>query len=655
MDRDQAREYIKGELESYLKSKGINTHKPFQCLNPEHSDKNPSMSYDSNRHKAHCFSCEVDYDTLDIIGIEYGITESKDIFDKAFELFNLQVEKGHTTAREVLGQTYQNQSKTEQHTHSGIHTDVQKQPEKETDYTSFFKEAQKNISATDYPQKRGLSEEVIARFMLGYVENWTHPKAPNAPASPRLIIPTSKYSYLARDTRAELTEEQRKYSKSKVGTVRTFNRRALKEAQKPIFIVEGELDALSIVTVGGEAVALGSTANRRALLKLLESQKPVQPFILAMDNDSAGDKATEELTGGLQGLKLPFYRLNPYGEHKDANEALQADREAFATAITGAEHIEDEANEAERESYLQTNTAYHLKDFMDGIADSVNTPYIPTGFDKLDVVLEGGLYEGFYVIGAISSLGKTTLITQIADQIAQAGTDVLIFSLEMARYEIMAKSISRHTLDIILDTDGDMKNAKTIRGITTGKRYQNYNATERDLIKSSIQAYGKYAKNIYINEGIGDIGAEQVRETVKKHILFTGKKPVVVIDYLQILAPYNERGTDKQNTDKAVMELKRISRDFKIPVIGISSFNRMNYSTAVTMEAFKESGAIEYSSDILIGLQLAGVGKNNFDVNTEKKKNPRNIELVILKNRNGRTGDKLTFEYYPLFNYFKEM
>ena len=72
------------------------------------------------------------------------------------------------------------------------------------------------------------------------------------------------------------------------------------------------------------------------------------------------------------------------------------------------------------------------------------------------------------------------------------------------------------------------------------------------------------------------------------------------------------------------------------------------------MEAFKESGAVEYSSDILIGLQLAGPKGKEFDVNVEKKKNPRNIELIILKNRNGRTGDKLTYEYYPLFNYFKE-
>ena len=140
---------------------------------------------------------------------------------------------------------------------------------------------------------------------------------------------------------------------------------------------------------------------------------------------------------------------------------------------------------------------------------------------------------------------------------------------------------------------------------------------------------------------------------VRKHIFFTGKKPVVIIDYLQILAPCLDRATDKQNTDKAVLELKRLSRDSKTPVIAVSSFNRASYDAPVTMAAFKESGAIEYSSDVLIGLQFAGAGKD-IDLNEARRKDPREIELVILKSRNGRTGDKLGYYYHPLFNYYEE-
>jgi replicative DNA helicase len=660
MERQDAREQLKGYLRNYVesvtqKSKGANLYVCPLCGSGTGKNGTGAFSI-KNGTSWKCFSCNAGGDIFDLYGAINGTTDYNEQLRGLSEMYGIQVASYRSTAQEDFSPEYQNHAKSEQYTHNSIHTSVytQADPPQQTDYTDFFLQAHKAVEQTDYWKRRGLSKETVDRFKLGYVAEWRHPKAPKAPTSPRLIIPTSPYSYLARDTRDQIPEEQRAYSKSKVGAIHIFNSRALREANKPVFIVEGELDALSIIEVGGEAVALGTTTKVKALVELLKAQKPAHPLIIALDNDTAGEKATQELIEGLKGLNIPYYRLNPAGEYKDANEALQKNREALSIAVAEAEHIQEEAEQAQREEYLKNSTANYLQNFIDGIADSVDTPYIPTGFKKLDSVLDGGLYEGLYIVGAISSLGKTTLITQITDQIAQSGQDVLIFSLEMARSELIAKSISRHTLQSVLATGGDIRNAKTTRGITTGKRYIGYSPMERDLINSSIIAYSKYAEHIYIIEGIGDIGAEQIRKTVAKHILYTGNTPVVVIDYVQILAPYNERATDKQNTDKAVMELKRISRDYKTPVIGISSFNRANYKEAVTMEAFKESGAIEYSSDILIGLQLKGAGKKDFDANEAKRKDPREIELVILKNRNGRIGDSLSFNFYPLFNYFEE-
>lgn len=624
MAREYAKENIKAELERHLNNRGIDTSRPFTCLNPAHNDNHPSMRYDSKRRKAHCFACGADYDTFDVIGAEYDLTDHKAIFEKAYALFSVNPDG---LRKDSAGA---NRAEAKEH-------------------TQYYQTCRDRIHETDYPRLRGLSEEVVGRFMLGYDPNYAYGTG-GAPWR-ALIIPSDKESYIARNTDPDADKRSR-YRKQ--GRSRIYNTGALRAADKPIFVVEGELDALSVITVGGEAVALGSTANAKSFLKLVESQRPAQPLIVALDNDRDGQATADELAAGLLSLKIPFYRLNPYGDKKDANEALLADREAFAGAVESGSRVEEEARQAEREAYLRTSAAAHLQNFVDGIADSVDTPYIPTGFPKLDAALDGGLYEGLYIMGAISSLGKTTLVTQIADQIAADGTDVVIFSLEMARNELIAKSVSRHTLLGALRGGEDIRNAKTTRGITTGKRYPRYSAAEHALIQSAIRAYGEYAGNIYISEGIGDIGAEQVRETVGKHILFTGKIPVVLIDYIQILAPCSERATDKQNTDKAVMELKRVSRDYKASVIGISSFNRANYREAVTMEAFKESGAIEYSSDVLLGLQLKGAGEKDFNAADGKRKNPREIELVILKNRNGPAGVKVAFEYYPLFNYFKE-
>ena len=298
-----------------------------------------------------------------------------------------------------------------------------------------------------------------------------------------LIIPTGYHSYVARNTDPEADSESR-YRKT--GNAKPLNIKALQKAEKPIYIVEGELDALSIIEAGGEAIGLGSTSNINKFIKYATENKPAQPLVLALDNDEKGQEAQEKLIKEVEELGLKYYVFNPAGEYKDANEALTANREEFIKNVAYAEKLEEEDKEAEREEYLKTSTASHLQEFIKGIAESANTPATPTGFDNLDKVLDGGLYEGLYVIGAITSLGKTTLALQIADQIADSGQDVLIFSLEMARTELMSKSISRLTLLDCLDNNLDTKNAKTNRGITAGARWQHYNDKELEIIERNI-------------------------------------------------------------------------------------------------------------------------------------------------------------------------
>lgn len=71
-----------------------------------------------------------------------------------------------------------------------------------------------------------------------------------------------------------------------------------------------------------------------------------------------------------------------------------------------------------------------------------------TLFSELDTELNGGLKSGLYIFGAVSRLGKTTLIQQIADNIASQGHKVIIFSLEQSRFELVCKSLSRITREI---------------------------------------------------------------------------------------------------------------------------------------------------------------------------------------------------------------
>lgn len=647
MTNIEMKETAKARLEEYLNI--ITTKKGSQYICPvcgsgTGKNKTPAGSITPDKQSYHCFSCEFHGDIFDLIGQVEGIIDQADKFNRTYEILNIHTEQNRRS--------------------SPINTDVLLSSELAvTDLTDYYRECHTRAEETDYFAFRGISKTTVDKFMLGFDPAWRSPKAlregKNPPASSRIIIPTTNQSYVARATDRNADP---KYKSIKEGISELFNREALWGID-PVFVVEGEIDALSVLEVGYQAVALGSTSNKRKLIELCQTTPPLVTVILSLDNDEAGKKAQGELKNELEPLKIPVLEANISGAYKDPNEALTTNRGLFLQAVNDAvtyamqyaqeiEETKKSESEARRKKYIdETSVTAKIDDFIGQIKANADTPVIPTGFTELDDILDEGLYEGLYIIGAISSLGKTSFALQVADQIAQQGQDVLIFTLEMAKTELMAKSISRITY---LECKGNANHAKTTRGITAGKRYASYSKDERSLIDNSIKIYSGYTDCLFIYEGVGDIGTAQVREIVETHVKVTGHKPVIVIDYLQILTPQEQRGSDKQNTDKAVFELKRLSRDYKIPVIAISSLNRENYTTAINMSAFKESGAVEYSSDVLLGLQLVGAGKDNFDANAEKKKDPRQIELKVLKNRNGAMGDSVYFDYYPKFNYFKE-
>lgn len=591
-----------------------------------------------------CFSCNQGGDIFTLISLHDGLTEFTDQVKRAAEVTGVRLE--FTERRQDAKKDF-------------AEVKEEKQPIKGR-YKEYIERCKAAASKTNYFKCRGFSEDVVERFSLGYDES-----------NGVIVIPYDRDGsyYLTRSIEGKTF---RKPKSGAAGIEPIYNKAALYSGGKPCFVCESPIDAISLMTAGGgkcSAISLGGTGHRK-LIEQVEKQKPTCTLILSFDADEAGEKATQAAAEELRGLSVPFmianYSLDAYPNEsrKDANDFFRGNltqlQEDIAANIEEVERLANAEKAAALEAHNASSAAERLKDFIDGINDSANTSYTPTGFSELDKELDGGFYPGLYILGAISSLGKTTLLLQIADQIAAAGYDVLYFSLEMAACELISKSISRHTYKLC---NGFKSNAKTARGITTASRYQNYSQEEKKLINDAIAAYNAYAGRLFIYEGIGDIGVEAIKQKVAEHKELTGNTPLIFIDYIQILAPYDMRASDKQNTDKAVLELKRLSRDFKTTVVGISSFNRDNYSTEVNMAAFKESGAIEYGSDVLLALQPQGM-KPGY-TKTEQKENAklvkackasaeRSVEAVILKNRNGKTGGKVGFNYYSLFNCFEQ-
>ena len=345
---------------------------------------------------------------------------------------------------------------------------------------------------------------------------------------------------------------------------------------------------------------------------------------------------------------------------------------------------ENEAEQAEKkradlESKLKTGDALvtALKAHM-----AKPTPQTPTGFPVIDKALgdgvdAGGLPPGLITLGAIPSLGKTAIVLQMADNIAeQDERDVLTIALEMSALELTARSVSRLTAatltraDLMQDprsllalTARGVRLFNARRGMYTNQAQAEYWREMDERLSRALKRYGeKIAPRISIHEPASPIRASEIRSLVDLYAEIRGKAPVIVLDYIQILAAENgkEHNTEKANMDEAALKLKHISRDYETPVLCISSFNRMNYAEPVSMESFKESGGIEYSSDVVIGLQLYGTGwytkkGETLDVDYEKSRTPRRIQARILKNRDGITGQFVNLEYFPAVNLFQEV
>lgn len=183
-------------------------------------------------------------------------------------------------------------------------------------------------------------------------------------------------------------------------------------------------------------------------------------------------------------------------------------------------------------------------------------------------------------LGAVSSLGKTTFIHQMADQIACAGQPVLFFSLEQTRLELTTKSLSRIMAQV------DARTARTSLQIRKGHVDERVMAAER--------IYNEYGNNVYVVENTFSATMESIENDVEIFIKEKQQKPVVVIDYLQVIQPpEGSNKTAKDLVDMHVSRLKKLQAKHKLVMMVVSSFNRRNYLTQVDFESFKESGGID--------------------------------------------------------------
>ena len=537
------------------------------------------------------------------------------------------------------------------------------------DYAKFYKYAQSRLSefiSSNGGSWRGLSLEDLQSVHAGFNEREIKGEKIQS-----VILPHNNFSYFERSI-TENPKVKQHHGRPKV----IYNPYEALNSDRKIFIVEGEIDCITVHKFGYPCVALGGAAEINLLMKTLatefngEANKP--KFIVMFDNNDGGkgQEAAAELVKKLKEGKYEAvnFILSPKLRY-DANEFLQKDSaelsarlaeiydlaEKELTAMADEMKLEEDKQENEE---LGTKLKFFFQHkFLEAVIRNKKYENLQTGFFNLD---ENQEFEaGIYTIGAPPSLGKTSFVWQLLEQMARQNNadkkvHCVFVSYEMSEEVLFSKSLSRGVFELSQNRneyfmEGEMLTATQIRkGNFGGKANQwvedvetvlkEYQKSEMDLRVLDLSQ-----TPLEINELIKRL--EKIASAVPSQDLL-----IFGVDYLQKI-PNKNQDTAKGAVDYAMLELKKLTQKTNSIIFLISSYNRNSYKTETGFEAFKESGAIEYGSDVMYALQLYCLdekGKpstSQADFDQAKLKQPRPMILKCLKNRYGNDY-KIYFNYY---------
>ncbi len=499
---------------------------------------------------------------------------------------------------------------------------------------------------------RGLTLDTLQRLNWGYLKEFAHPKTPNR-KFPAIIIPNDRGGIFARGVNSK---EYSNISPTATTTIFLPNSDSF-----DLLITEGAINGASILQAipspnFGIIASGGTSGNEKVLAKLqqLQSQGKIFRVLIAYDNDSnmAGQKAAVKLRERLIDASFTACTINiTKTPDIDLNDALNANNgtskltaminDALSLAQLEFEKIEH----AENQSLLGNNSAFYFSQhFQDYVDENKKFANRKTGFQNLDNEIKN-FKPGIYILGGLPALGKTSFALQLLDQIARQGETCIFGSYEMEQGYLYSKILAREVAKIESnDFTKKIEKPLTAVKISQGNIYEH-----GSTYKTAIKNLSEIQTPLYIWE-LDDINIDSLLSRLQKICAKIDRPPIVCIDYLQLLA--GNYDNTKAALDDVLHKFFSFRRKTNTTFIIISSLNRMNYHTEISFEAFKETGNIEYSADVIWGLQLDLLKRDTATIDAAKKEIPRKIQLKCLKNRFGSNFD-IGFFYYPNCDTFK--
>ncbi len=239
---------------------------------------------------------------------------------------------------------------------------------------------------------------------------------------------------------------------------------------------------------------------------------------------------------------------------------------------------------------------------------------IPTGYIDLDNKLSGLQKSDLIILASRPALGKSSLSSDIARNVAISGVPVGIFSLEMSKDQIVDRLISAET-------------GINLWKIRNGKLSEANNDFEK--IKEALDKIAKMP--IYIND-LSSCNVLQVKAMARRLQAQKGLG-LVIIDYLQLMEPRGINLSPVQQMSEISRSLKVLARELNVPVLALSQLNRsveQRTPQIPRLSDLRESGSLEQDSDVVMFIHR----RDKYDENAQKGM----AEIIIAKHRNGPTG-----------------
>jgi len=241
---------------------------------------------------------------------------------------------------------------------------------------------------------------------------------------------------------------------------------------------------------------------------------------------------------------------------------------------------------------------------------------VPTGFVDLDEMTRGFQGGDLIIIAARPSMGKTSLVLNIAQHVAlQPELSVGFFSLEMSKESLFIR---------LLTSEAQIDSHRLMSG----------HIGERDYGRISQALERLSGMRLFIDD-TANVGVLEMRAKSRRLQAEHGLH-LLVIDYIQLMSArgrYENRTLELASISRS---LKGLAKELNVPIVVLSQLSRAPEARSdhrPQLSDLRESGALEQDADVVILIYRDDAynrDPNNPDAGT--------AELILAKQRNGPTG-----------------